>query len=66
MDEETGKYEGDSVMIEELSKEDYTCNSCGKEANTGYFYCEECHRKHKKPRQERMSEAQPEESLKED
>jgi len=27
MDEETGKYEGDSVMIEELSKENYTCNS---------------------------------------
>ena len=58
MDEETGKHEGDSIMIEDSGKEAYTCNSCGREADTGYFYCEECHRKHKKTRQEKAPEEQ--------
>ena len=45
-------------MIEDSDKEDYTCNSCGREGDTGYFYCEECHREHKKTRQERIPAVQ--------
>lgn len=27
--------------------DNFTCNSCGDTTDTGYFYCEKCHRKHK-------------------
>ena len=56
MDEEIGKHEGDSTEVENTEEVTYTCNSCGKEDDTGYFYCEECHRKHKKIRQENSEE----------
>jgi len=27
--------------------DEFSCNSCGKLTDTGYFYCEKCHRIHK-------------------
>ncbi len=29
----------------------YSCNSCGAISDTGYFYCEKCHRMHKEKKQ---------------
>jgi len=26
----------------------FTCNSCGTVTGVGYFYCEQCHRLHKR------------------
>jgi predicted ATP-dependent serine protease len=31
--------------------DEFTCNSCGKLTDTGYFYCEKCHRIHKEQKQ---------------
>ena len=58
MKEETSKREVEIIEEENAEKVIYTCNSCGREDDTGYFYCEKCHRKHKKPRQERTPEVQ--------
>lgn len=35
-------------MDDEITEEKFTCNKCGKETDTGYFYCSECHELHKK------------------
>lgn len=37
-------------MDDEITEEKFTCNKCGKETDTGYFYCSECHELHKKKR----------------
>jgi len=29
----------------------FNCNDCGKLTDTGYFYCETCHRMHKEKKQ---------------
>ena len=60
MDEEKCKCDEKGIETENPEKVIYTCNSCGKEDDTGYFYCKECHRKHKKPHQENTPEVQPE------
>jgi len=31
--------------------DEFNCNSCGILTDTGYFYCEKCHRMHKEQRQ---------------
>ena len=31
--------------------DEFSCNSCGKLTDTGYFYCENCHRMHKERKQ---------------
>ena len=35
----------------------FTCNLCGKEMGTGYFYCEKCHSMHKKKRDEQIDKS---------
>ena len=35
----------------------FNCNSCGALTDTGYFYCETCHRLHKVKRQTKKEEA---------
>ena len=58
MEEETSEREVEVVEAENSEEVIYTCNNCGKETDIGYFYCEECHKKHKKPRQENVAELQ--------
>jgi hypothetical protein len=36
--------------------DEFNCNSCDRLTDTGYFYCEECHRMHKE--QKRKDETQ--------
>jgi len=36
--------------------DDFSCNYCGVATDVGYFYCEDCHKRHKKPRQENVAE----------
>lgn len=61
MAEELDRCETKDAEIENVEKSTYTCNSCGKEDDTGYFYCEECHRiqknRHRKDQIEQKEEA---------
>ncbi len=36
--------------------DEYTCNSCGALSNVGYFYCEVCHRLHKKEKHKTLED----------
>lgn len=51
MEEETARCEAKDIEEENTEKDTYICNSCGREDDTGYFYCEECHRKHKRQKE---------------
>lgn len=51
MAEETGIREAEGIEVENTEEVTYTCNSCGKEADTGYFYCERCHRMHRRQKE---------------
>ena len=35
------------IERENAVDEQFTCNKCGKETDTGYFYCPACHELHK-------------------
>lgn len=35
--------------------DEFSCNSCGASSDTGYFYCEKCHKKHKEKEKEKQS-----------
>jgi len=39
-----------SWQKEAIMNDKFTCNSCEKEMDVGYFYCPECHELHKKKR----------------
>lgn len=54
MEEETRKHEGEAIKIEDSNKEDHVCHCCGKQVDTVYFYCEECHRIQKRENKEAL------------
>jgi len=52
MIEEIDKSVEESEAVADREQDLFTCNSCGREADEGYFYCGECHRMHRGKQEE--------------
>lgn len=52
MMEEIDKSVVESGVVANREQDLFTCNSCGRETEEGYFYCGECHRIHRGKQEE--------------